>query len=767
MGSSTKEQDTLSAALAGAGAVPPATVKPQPAAVEIPVTVNGARTVEGTDKREPFSEDTQTVLVFAKGAVIRLSSSVASGQLLFLTNEKTKKEVVCQVVKSKNYSSANGYVELEFTEAAPGFWGMRFPTAGLAPGAQPATKPAAVVSAIPLKSLEEKLAEERSKSQAQPAMVSQEPIKIRTIEAPETAKQQETHPLAEAKEVHAAPVAAAVNSLQARLIETTTKTQAVPTTELPKRSEIKFASGPELAKEPAESAATKSNQFNVARIVQAPPEASALKIPTLSEFLTHGAKRPEPRGPEKGKTESPEQSSNESSKESSRRSEEEAAFPQSQLSSLLFKRGPVGPVTEKKTNVEPISNSGRLTQILVAEKKAAESNLNVPPPVNVNPAPGTCTFDFGADEVKIPAWLEPLARNSAISTTTVETKAPERRANEIKSTEGESFETLATNSSAHGQPEQELSEPEEPAEYSEKDEAALTLASGGPTPNFGSSLAIDTRTQHVESAVSGSRQGLVFGLAAAGLLMVAGGGWYWYSNQQQKVSTSGSPSTLESFSAAPASSTASRAPQPADPASSNAVNASALTAPGDSNGMASPANGDVRPVSDAGNSAPGSMTAVAPTVELATKRSLGRVHLAKPVAKRRTPADSTTVPELTLNDSDVTERDPGSLGLLANKSKQPAAPLPVGGDVKQARLVSSVPPIYPQLARNQRMSGDVMLDALIDATGRVTTTKVISGPALLHQSATDAVRQWKYQPATLNGQPLAMHLMVTVQFRLQ
>jgi len=45
--------------------------------------------------------------------------------------------------------------------------------------------------------------------------------------------------------------------------------------------------------------------------------------------------------------------------------------------------------------------------------------------------------------------------------------------------------------------------------------------------------------------------------------------------------------------------------------------------------------------------------------------------------------------------------------------------------------------------------------------------KVISGPALLHQAAKDALRLWKYQPATLNGQPMAMHLTVTVQFKLQ
>jgi protein TonB len=49
----------------------------------------------------------------------------------------------------------------------------------------------------------------------------------------------------------------------------------------------------------------------------------------------------------------------------------------------------------------------------------------------------------------------------------------------------------------------------------------------------------------------------------------------------------------------------------------------------------------------------------------------------------------------------------------------------------------------------------------------VSSTKVISGPALLHQAAMDAVRQWKYQPATLNGTPMPMHLTVTVQFKAQ
>src|SRR5215467_2481765 len=127
MSSNATEPQSLQSLVAGAAA---GGSSPQPTALEVPVMVNGARAVEGTDRREPFSEKTNTVLVFGNGAVIRLASAVSIGQLLFLTNEKTKKEVVCQVVKSKTQASSSGYVELEFTETSPEFWGIRFATNG-------------------------------------------------------------------------------------------------------------------------------------------------------------------------------------------------------------------------------------------------------------------------------------------------------------------------------------------------------------------------------------------------------------------------------------------------------------------------------------------------------------------------------------------------------------------------------------------------------------------------------------------------------------
>lgn len=89
----------------------------------------------------------------------------------------------------------------------------------------------------------------------------------------------------------------------------------------------------------------------------------------------------------------------------------------------------------------------------------------------------------------------------------------------------------------------------------------------------------------------------------------------------------------------------------------------------------------------------------------------------------------------------------------------------VGGEVQPARLIHAVLPTYPQIARSSRVAGDVTLDALVDESGNVLDVKVIAGPLLLRDAAMEALRQWKYEPARLDGQPTPMHLTVTVKFQ--
>jgi protein TonB len=63
-----------------------------------------------------------------------------------------------------------------------------------------------------------------------------------------------------------------------------------------------------------------------------------------------------------------------------------------------------------------------------------------------------------------------------------------------------------------------------------------------------------------------------------------------------------------------------------------------------------------------------------------------------------------------------------------------------------------------------RVSGDVVLDAQIDVTGSVTSIRVVSGPVLLQAAAVETMRNWKYEPARLDGKPFATVLSVTVKF---
>jgi len=93
----------------------------------VQVIATGARPGDSDSQRELFTEETTTVLVFESGAVIRLTAAVAAGQLLFLTNKESRREVVAQVTRKRDFRPTSCYVEVEFSEPAPGFWGIEYP----------------------------------------------------------------------------------------------------------------------------------------------------------------------------------------------------------------------------------------------------------------------------------------------------------------------------------------------------------------------------------------------------------------------------------------------------------------------------------------------------------------------------------------------------------------------------------------------------------------------------------------------------------------
>ena len=738
-----------------------APARPQPVPLEVPVSVNGARTIEGTDKREPFSESTKTVLVFANGAVIRLAAGVTPGQLLFVTNEKSKKEVVCQVVKSKNYRTVTGYVELEFTEPAAGFWGIRIPAetaaapvgAPKAPAAvRPATPTAAQIATLP----------------KAPAPVHAAPVAPAGQVAPVAPKTNIAPPPVAAAPVKPAPVAspiAPVSVAKPEVVHTPAPVHA--------HTEVKVE-----AKAPVQ-AETKPQPVAPPPPVAVKQEALPVQLAQqLSSLLGTETTSPSSSTPAHPVAPAATPKSDEATTEELR---QQAARLQEQLSSLLFRQEaaekkqnssappiPVAPKHEEKT-IEPaaihVAPVERVAPAPVAVTPVFEAKPAVPaapvptptPTVTPTPefkpapvAPKSASLGLQVEEVKIPSWLAPLTRET-----------------EGASEAGASTET---SSSAFGESETAQSA----SSFSGHADEAST-SSGQAVVFGGQLLGGGATTSEAPAASSGSKTGLFIGLAAAAVLAIGGG--VWYGLQPGNFLSGKTSGATVAVSSAPASNVPVSTPEVNSTASvSNPAPATSLPAAAvNSRNTATPAvNAPAAEANRASSAPPAAQTKslnsalrTAVPVEEPKKSVMGDVHLATPNVTRGDSGNSNVAaPTIDSTDATTSGGDPLA-GIASGNRAQPTAPLPIGGDVKPARLVKSTPPIYPPVARTQRIAGNVQLDALIDVNGNVTTAKVISGPVMLHQAAVTAVKSWKYAPAQLDGKPTATHLAVTVEFKLQ
>jgi TonB family protein len=750
-----KENDAaiLSPSPAGNAADPART---QPVALEIPVTVNGARTMEGSDKREPFSETTQTVLVFTNGAVIRLASTLASGQLVFLTNEKSKKEVVCQVVKSKNYRTVTGYVELEFTEPAPGFWGMRFPSAPAVPPPTQQSAPRPAVPApsaaapsiqpppAPVKPIAPSVTPVAAKPAA-PALVAPKPVIMPVIPVaplPPAAIASPGAPKAPAPPSISAPVA---------------NVSVAPPVTAPSEAEAAHTLPSTLPQTTSPSDLWDSDSEQAKRQLHAiPVHDFAKQIDAIFSVPQAPAAPPaQPAPPSSAISASP--AASKSASTSTGDLKQQAARLQEELSAMLFTDAakPAQPQVVAPVNVpDPkfvTTNLDSVVRELTQEHLTTTPTPAPPKPVTpllkvVPPVVKPIATSLDAEEVQIPAWLAPLTRNAESESAHSDTSAAV----------AESSSTAQHSSSASG-------ESSATTEYTSSSQSEI----------FGGGILSDA-LDSPGAGQSGSKTGLFLGLAAAAALLIGGG--YWYSRQPGNLLTSASssskPVVTSSLAAQPSPSALSPATESVAPASSATVK-SLAPAPMLPSATSSSSNSDrgrdhleSSPIATAKNANSSSRVSQPVEQPQPKKPTLGDVRLSSPVVNR-----SGSTQEMSASDPGVdaapaaTASDP--LASLGGHDRGPSAPLPIGGDVKPATLLKSVPPLYPQLARSQHVSGNVQIDALIDKDGNVSSAKVISGPPLLHQAAVEAVKQWKYAPAKLDGNPTSMHLTITVQFRTQ
>jgi protein TonB len=108
----------------------------------------------------------------------------------------------------------------------------------------------------------------------------------------------------------------------------------------------------------------------------------------------------------------------------------------------------------------------------------------------------------------------------------------------------------------------------------------------------------------------------------------------------------------------------------------------------------------------------------------------------------------------------------GLVNTTAINAQKPQETLRISQGVSEGLILKRVRPIYPEQARQMRVEGEVELQANISRSGSITGIKQLSGDPILGRAATDAVRQWKYKPYFLNGEPIEIQTQITVIFKL-
>jgi TonB family protein len=177
--------------------------------------------------------------------------------------------------------------------------------------------------------------------------------------------------------------------------------------------------------------------------------------------------------------------------------------------------------------------------------------------------------------------------------------------------------------------------------------------------------------------------------------------------------------------------------------------------------------GDTQPGANVGSAAPAPQSTAPPgdTPQFVEGPEVAEMRMSKPTATAH--STNQTAPSIA---ADVPNGADGASagGILSESdSSGPAAPpTRTSTGAQQPRLLSAPAAVYPFGAREEHVQGDVAVDILIDETGKVTAMTVISGPTLLRPAALDALRRRKYAPAMLDGKPIPAHVVVITHFQL-
>jgi TonB family protein len=469
-----------------------------------------------------------------------------------------------------------------------------------------------------------------------------------------------------------------------------------------------------------------------------------------------------------------------------------------ELESAVRTELPPPPSAPSRHSAQPAFPESRFVSIGSQEDvqpAAASTSTRLNPSANTKPKhPADADDEIGA---AIDALFAPAASiNAAPSLTDAdgEAAAAPRKA---KSIGGSGSQTeAAPQAVGHTLPESAAGNPSAPAARS-----ALDVARPARQEMFG--VRLDSASLSAEHASTSNRSRVLIPIGVAAVLALIAGAAFYFHTRPGANATLNSSAVVAGTRALPTGSQNSSAP--AQPSAPGAVDAarpiSNQTNQVAQSNLATPASDDVRAPKaettsrehDAGLSAReregvnGRDKARAAASEVpdgnSSKSANGSGNVAIPstfgalqarpvVSGRGDEQSAGSAPVLQAGGSPAAGDTVLSGGIAvpppnvaAPPQPAPSEPLRVGGKVLPPKLVSSVLPIYPPLAQEAGISGNVVIDATIDKDGKVAKMKVLSGPPVLRASALSALSKWRYEPSMLNGQPISIQMIVSIQFR--
>lgn len=696
-----------------------------PLSLEIPVGVQGSRRVASIpgqpEKLEQFSEETKTVIVFPHGAVIRLSTMVSAGQMVVISNRKSRQEVLCRVINVKNHPNVKGYVEIEFTQPMNGFWGVYFP--------QDAVRPDAGA-----------------------------PLEVAEPTSPLVARADGRPPVSDVKGL---PLPVNIPS----------KISAGPVSVSPpapipiKAAEITSAPPSPLSKEPV-SAPLGKVSAPVEPAAAARPSTSAIddfwgsSFPTevlapnssVGPLATSDSERTLPPAPKPIACAGPEPPSS-------------AALPPSIQNSVP--ESDIAP--ELPAPTDPINEMPSPDEIWNA------SFLSKDNPADNGPSSMHSKSWASQAVVQLPPLTDLKMRSDRSDATTLMTSS-------LSTVESQPIPDLPPNDLPRIDPLADAVAAVFPDGAQESsatatsfgvlgglDERANPLADSSSLSSVSDLLGarIDQNVPGAPYRSSSSRSMVFIAIAAVAVLGVGAAGKYLYHRGTGAMAVR-QPDASSSVSQRPAASAAlptaatAAAPlekqpsvpatQPSEPATRNTTEIKSVSKPTEKARTHEPEpEPPARRPAWAGDIPNGKLSA-APAVSAAA-------------------SDQAPAPDL----GAAADSSQGAVqGMFASSGNNlppappapPPTPIRIGGEVKPPRLIARSVPVYPAAARQVGIEGNVVIDGVIDANGRVTKMKVLSGPSLLRNAAMDAVQRWRYQPTLLDGKAVPVEMNITVEFHL-